>query len=370
MFLHLEVEIFDLMVVYLKKKFYPMKSFTPKSILFLLALILYNFQVFSQDPDCSQEYIFSTFEETYEDLDITQSISLTEGLVWYSPNLLFPIGFEFNFYGIPTSNLLVTSIFFGAGVVGNPNGFDSHNNFFLPAFCRIGDLALADFEQGSANGISDISYVTVGEEGNRILKLQWKNVGFAGALEEGITDSWMNYQLWLYEADQSIEFRYGSSQLSAEAESVVFSSASPAPSIALICSIPVSYGQVNGEALAGDPTDPSVVDYNLATGSPSGGIPESGRVYRWYSPDAVTVEETETVIELDIFPNPFENELSFSSNSIVESVQILNLTGKLVLESTMNCSACQISTKDLSSGIYLVKIKIGDQVISRKLTKA
>ena len=261
---------------------------------------------------------------------------------------------------------MVTGQFFGAGVVGNPDAAKAHANVFLPALARIGDLALADFEQGSLNGISTISHITEGEEGNRIMKLEWKNVGFEATLQEGETDSWMNYQLWLYEADQSIELRYGPSQLNSEID--VFSGNSGVQA-ALVCSIPVMIGVVDGVGLVGDPVKPSTANYNWDKEPFLNGIPDSGRVYRW-DPNIVSVEENEIITDLNIFPNPMENELNFTSSSVVETIQIVDLTGKMVFESSLQCYSCQVSTKDLSPGLYVVKAKIGDEIISKKIHKS
>ncbi len=51
---------------------------------------------------------------------------------------------------------------------------------------------------------SRVSVALEGAVGQRILKIQWKNVGTA-------TDSSLrfNYQCWMYEADQAVEFRFG-----------------------------------------------------------------------------------------------------------------------------------------------------------------
>ncbi len=340
-----------------------------KNTISLIILTFCHFQLFSQIPDCSQQYNFSTFVEPYQNLDSTQAISLTEGIVWFSPDLYFPIGFDFDFYGLTTSNLLLTSQYYGAGIIANPDDTKDHVKMMFPCYVPIGDLALVDFPQDSQNGISTISHITEGEVGNRIMKLEWKNVGFLSALEKGYTDSWLNYQLWLYESDQSIEFRIGLSQINPEIEPIVFGDVFSGPSSALVCSFPISWGLVDGQSLIGDPSKPDTTQYSVEDVLELDHMPNSGRVYRW-DPNMVSVEENETTTDLNIFPNPMENELNFTSSSVVETIQVVDLTGKLVLESTLQCRSCQVSTKDLSPGLYVVKVKIGDEIISKKINKS
>ena len=65
--------------------------------------------------------------------------------------------------------------------------------------------------EGDPGGISPISYTTTGIAGSRICKIQVSNAGFYGENNQnGTSVSFINYQLWLYETTNDIEFRYGS----------------------------------------------------------------------------------------------------------------------------------------------------------------
>jgi len=322
--------------------------------------------------DCSSvEYTYTTFNETYLDLDTTQSISLTEGIVWDDPDLYFPIGFDFEYFSFTTSNLLVSGELLGAGVIGNPDALKSFGNAFLPAFADFTDLGYAEFDEGTENGISTISYLTEGEEGDRIMKLEWNNVGFYSEVSEGTANNYMNIQLWLYESDQSIEFRYGPSQINPDDFDTVFEGV-PGPISGLLCSIPFAEGDIIGAVLAGDTSNPNISEISPEDDFPPAldGMPESGRVYRWER-SIVSVEESNVQdTELAVYPNPFKDALNVTADSELQSIQISDMTGKVVLESALQCKSCQIPTADLASGIYLVRMKIGNQVISKKITKS
>ena len=77
-------------------------------------------------------------------------------------------------------------------------------------------------------------------------------------------------------------------------------------------------------------------------------------------------EETEATTA--IFPNPAKNTLNITSyNTKVNSVEIYNLNGQLVLNKTLNTYLSQINISSLTSGIYIVDIKSENTTIKRKL---
>ena len=71
---------------------------------------------------------------------------------------------------------------------------------------------------------------------------------------------------------------------------------------------------------------------------------------------------------LKLYPNPAKDEITISSNNRIDSYQILDVTGKIVLsnlqEQRLNYS---IDVNSLSKGIYLIKIKIGNSSVIKKL---
>jgi ELWxxDGT repeat protein len=72
-----------------------------------------------------------------------------------------------------------------------------------------------------------------------------------------------------------------------------------------------------------------------------------------------------------VFPNPFKDNLilNFDENRYSEfQVEILNLEGKLVFQSTASNNQ-KINGSSLPSGTYIVNLKNGDKVISKKVIK-
>ncbi|NQX91937.1 MAG: VCBS repeat-containing protein, partial [Flavobacteriales bacterium] len=68
----------------------------------------------------------------------------------------------------------------------------------------------------------------------------------------------------------------------------------------------------------------------------------------------VSIEEAQ-LDGLEIFPVPMEQELNIVSDSPINSVQILDLSGKLVKEFTQ-LEGNTINVEDISSGVYILKV--------------
>ncbi|MFY9243851.1 MAG: BspA family leucine-rich repeat surface protein [Polaribacter sp.] len=71
-----------------------------------------------------------------------------------------------------------------------------------------------------------------------------------------------------------------------------------------------------------------------------------------------------------LYPNPTSTILnvSFSSNQTLETIDVYNLIGKKVIsENANNQKDIELNVSNLSTGIYVVKVKSGNKIISKKL---
>lgn len=152
-------------------------------------------------------YSFSKLNQSYNYL--SGATSLTSGSLWDDTVVVAPIGFNFKFLNNTNSS---DSILFSTW------GFLAFRNEYFPSpliwmgrsmVPFAGDLREKSLAQGGAPE-SDISYQTTGTAGSRIFKLQCKNIGFYD--DTTGTDS-LNFQVWLYEGSNVIEYHYGPSQL-------------------------------------------------------------------------------------------------------------------------------------------------------------
>ena len=78
--------------------------------------------------------------------------------------------------------------------------------------------------------------------------------------------------------------------------------------------------------------------------------------------DAVEIEDNDNI---QIFPNPTKNIFHIRGDNITQ-IEILNLSGSLIFK---NNSTTRIDMSNYKNGIYLVRIKDGNQTIVKKLVK-
>jgi hypothetical protein len=72
-----------------------------------------------------------------------------------------------------------------------------------------------------------------------------------------------------------------------------------------------------------------------------------------------------------MYPNPFSNSLSIERNGVAESMmnfEIINATGQTVMQGKIY-DKVTVSTENLSSGIYIVKVGNGNSVLFSKVVK-
>lgn len=80
-------------------------------------------------------------------------------------------------------------------------------------------------------------------------------------------------------------------------------------------------------------------------------------------------DELNDLENIEIYPNPVKQTLNISvkNNSKIQSVQIYDLTGKLVSTSTQNLSKIDFSL--FSKGIYLISVKTDKGIFTQKIIK-
>ena len=86
----------------------------------------------------------------------------------------------------------------------------------------------------------------------------------------------------------------------------------------------------------------------------------------------LTVEECLSLndvekFNLKLFPNPTSGILNFSKSSKIEELQILDLHGKIILETNLNTKNGSINLKNFTKGIYTVKAFSKTGIIHQKI---
>lgn len=321
-----------------------------------LALSLLTFAFTSNAQENTNYYNFSTFSEPY--VDLVSPISMNNGTQWdwdeFGPfNASFPI----TLFGLEYDQFMFYDDYFS---VANSTNTDELYTLLDPVGAYIMDRGY----NGGAS-LSPISYKIEGATGSRILKMEAKNVGFENEdWNDDTLNLFLNFQVWYYEADQSIEFRYGPTNITTADITNYLDTWLPA------------FGHTNDidflniGYLEGASTTPiyNEVDIDEADELEPVGLNSpvaANTVYRFAVNTLANNDQDK--VEFTMFPNPATNviNLTFEEN-IDNSYSIYDMTGRQVIKGKFNNEQySQINISELSNGSYV--IRIGST--SKKFTK-
>lgn len=84
-----------------------------------------------------------------------------------------------------------------------------------------------------------------------------------------------------------------------------------------------------------------------------------------------TVQSLENNLNILVYPNPFINEVEIATKdkSIIQSIDILDMSGKIILSKNVNASSINFNTENLSRGFYIAHIKTDKGVVKQKMVK-
>lgn len=310
---------------------------------------------FAQDP------YFELFVLSSDYVALSNSTSLTQGIPYDDPEYEVNIGFEFDYLGNTFSNI----IFGGYDSYGCELLFYSEG--FTPPFHQISPYMMDIIDgqlDNNGKADSDIRYITEGEPGSRIFKLEWSNVAF---YNEGSPYAMrMNLQVWLYEQDNAIEFHYG--PRTTLDHSVITD----------YVGVPVTFMRnfnldtftwEDGFMLTGDPANPSWMNMNdgaaLGTNQHLTETPPNGMVYRFF-PLLVGVEETSEKT-VSIYPNPATDFLQVNRNTEEAAlVTIHNSLGQIVWSNSMTGSVNKIDLNGFSAGAYILQVENKNSFVTER----
>ncbi len=72
---------------------------------------------------------------------------------------------------------------------------------------------------------------------------------------------------------------------------------------------------------------------------------------------------------ITLYPNPTNNEISISSESLINSIEIYNSLGQKVYTETINSKEKTIDVSSLPSGVYVLGAKTDDGIMRKKIIK-
>ncbi len=218
-------------------------------------------------------------------------------------------------------------------------------------------------EQGPA--VSSVNYLRVGDEpDNRILKIEYDNFRFG---ESRNIDS-MFVQIWFYEKDNSIEFRYGPSFIStplAELDADGYL-------IGLTDHDNKAGNNREGLYLKGDVDAPEMYRHDAQNPGPPFVLtqfPKNGVVYRFTPQKTTGIFSNSNTNEIfSIYPNPAKDAVTVQLPDVDDAeVAIYDLSGRKILQQQLVEASTNLSLPTQAPGMYTVVVSTGKRQSMQKL---
>lgn len=328
--------------------------------LLTLALFALGFTNLSSQAQVMYPYSFSKSTATYADL--VGATNLTVGNAWDDTIMTVPLGFTFKW---ALQNRNVDSITIDSyGMLYAPQDFDANNEIFTRGIMPYqADLTDRGYNTNQV-AVSPISYMTSGTAGSRICKIEFKNAGFYS--DTTGADS-TNFQVWLYEGTNVIEFRYGPQGVADIATS--FDGAN-GPWINLIYKatpdlVNQTFTMDSCSYVAGNTSSAAVVNpapFDLVTSEPSDwafvGLPANGQVFKWTPIGSVSgIEYVETIFAgVKVFPTMLKDNVTITHDGQVTSAILTDINGRVLSKHLISAKQSSIDVNHLGKGIYLLTL--------------
>lgn len=326
--------------------------------LFTFFAIAFPLSFFAQELP----YTLSTWNETYQELE-NPTILTDVGVAWDDPQLFIDLGFNFEMMGESFSSIISVD----PGVILFPAIEENELNLFCP---YNADIISAGYPDTS---YSSISYEVTGPPGNRICKIQWKDVAFYYEVTGfGTWINQTNFQLWLYETTNDFEYRYGENTI--KSGDVIHDFGVPLVLVAKNLNFNTGQWETLW-MLNGDPANPGVINYYDPDVEPTAeqlldGEPPAGQVYH-FDTGIVGTNEIVPVSAFRIYPAVAENFIIAEFNSPQEAVmKIFDVLGNEVNIRNLSNGVSVIDVSGFAPGTYLICISEGNEFHSMKFIKS
>ncbi len=311
------------------------------------------------------QYSFRVSTGTYTEL--SNSTSLNSGITWDDPQFEIPIGFDFQYYDTIINTLHLDDWGLGGEFTAGTNETGSYA-LLVPYGADIIDRGF-DFNTGPAPGSqSDISYVLDGDPGNRILKIQWQNVGFYGEMDlDNVSSDFTNFQMWIYEGLNDIELHFGPNSISQPNDSY---NGFPGTYIGFFPAYNFDAQEAEGEGIAlnGDPSNPTAIKTSVAYDHSLEGTIPNGTIYR-FSTSGVGIAE-KAAPNVSLHPVPADDYVvltSTNSGERIEYVRVYNSKGQEVINTLYNGQRLDLTA--IAPGVYNLQITTTSGTANQRLIK-
>ncbi len=88
------------------------------------------------------------------------------------------------------------------------------------------------------------------------------------------------------------------------------------------------------------------------------------------APTISTLGLEDITISFSIYPNPASEKLTIDAGAVVKAtIKIMDLSGRVVINTKMNQSLHQIDVSTLADGVYMIKVEYGNKSVTKKIIK-
>ncbi|HRP88987.1 MAG TPA: T9SS type A sorting domain-containing protein [Edaphocola sp.] len=253
------------------------------------------------------------------------------------------------------------------------------NNTGMPSIMGI----MMDYDSKNRG---KVFYETTGNNGNRIFKVEYRNLG---RYEDSTNNDTVNFQIWLYEADNAIEYHLGFNNVpnSSIAHNIAEMNNGLEPILTGLFGNEGDYISEDEDSLylhtlsmlSGQFTDTAIF-YNALSSNPLlylnsiiyGDFPAQGTVFRFEPTGNNTGIKTIQKSIASIFPNPSEDgifNIKIDKNITSATVKIYDVLGRKLMTKELNNINNTINLAHQAKGNYLCVIETKDQNESFTLIK-
>lgn len=300
------------------------------------------------------------------------------------------VGFDMDWDDTVSNAITMPFTFKYQNTVVNTVRIETYGSLYL------NDLMHEDADMGHITGVymdyvsagrGKVYYSTTGTAGNRIFKVEYRNV--CRYNDANGTDT-LNFQIWLYESDNAIEYRGGYTNvadtmfakdaddlLNGEKEFVFCGLVSnPGDSIATTGSEAFLHGT---QYINNTFYNTAVLFADLQTPNPMiledllyGSYPANGSVIRFVPVNPNSIAKVDFDMAT-VYPNPSKDgkySLTLKEAPLAgTTLTIYDMTGKVVLNQPLSQASATIDLAAYANGNYFGKITNGDRTGSFKLIK-
>lgn len=254
---------------------------------------------------------------------------------------------------------------------------------------QIGGINL----QYDGKGRGKVQYATTGTAGNRIFKIEFSNVSWVG--DNTGTDT-LNFQVWMYEQDNAIEYRAGYSNVADTMFALTAAEVEDEGKEAIACALLGNPGNTIGtnylqqfihgtkyQFITSEFSDTAILLTELGVDAPEanteaiealiyGHYPANGSVIRFAPKLTSSIPQTDFDMAT-VYPNPSrDGQYTLTLKAAPKAgahLTIYDLTGKVVLQHAITQATATIDLGAYANGHYHGQITNGDHTGSFKLIK-